>query len=83
MNTSLKLTIAWALLLIATFLSLIVSKLEHNEMFVSILALKKFLLVGFIYLEGIEAHWLYRIILIIGGISLIIITGIFKVPLKC
>jgi hypothetical protein len=80
MNTSLKLTIAWLLLLTSTILSYFVAGLDHNGLFVSILALKKFLLVGFIYLEGIHSHWLYRIILIIGGCSLLIGNLIWRVP---
>lgn len=80
MNTSLKLTVAWLLLLASTFLSYFVAGLDHNGVFVSILAVKKFFLVGFIYLEGIKSHWVYKFILIIGGFSLVIGNLIWRVP---
>lgn len=80
MNTSLKLTVAWLLLLASTFLSYFLVTLDHNGVFVSILAVKKFFLVGFIYLEGIHSHWVYKFILIFGGFSLIIGNLIWRVP---
>lgn len=80
MSSSLKLTIAWLLLLTSTFLSYFVAGLDKNGIFVSILAFKKFLLVGFIYLEGIKCHWFYKLILIFGGASLIIGNLIWVLP---
>lgn len=80
MNTNLKLTVAWILLVLATILSYFVSDLEHNGLFVSVLAVKKFFLVGFIYLEGIKSHWFYKTILILGGLSLFIGNLIWSVP---
>jgi hypothetical protein len=80
MNNTLKLTITWLLLVTSTLLSLFVFDLDKNGLFVSILAMKKFVLIGFIYLEGIKSHWLYRIILIIGGASLLIGNLIWRLP---
>lgn len=80
MNTSLKLTVAFGLLIASTLLSYFVAGLDHNGIFVSILAVKKFYLVGFIYLEGIKSHWFYKIILLLGGVSIFIGTWIWKAP---
>lgn len=78
MSTSLKLTITWAILVIATILNLFVVHLESNGIFVSILAFKKFVLIGLIYLDGIESHWFYRTIIIVTGLSLIFISLIWS-----
>ena len=83
MNQSLKLTITWILLMTSAILSLFVFDLERNGLFVSILAMKKFLLIGFIYLDGIESHWLYRIIIILGGAGLLVGQLIWSSPSSC
>jgi len=80
MNTPLKLTIAWLLLITSTLLSYFVADLDRNGLFVSVLALKKFFLVGFIYLEGIKSHWFYKIIIILAGGSLFIGNLIWSLP---
>ena len=80
MNTSLKLTITWLLLLAATFLSFFVADLDRNGIFVSVLAYKKFLLIGFIYLDGIKSHWFYRSLLILGGVGLLVGNLIWNLP---
>lgn len=78
MNSTLKLTITWAFLVVATILNYFVSNLDSNGIFVSILALKKFLLIGMIYLDGIESHWFYRIMLTIFGLSILLISLIWS-----
>lgn len=83
MNTSLKLTITWLLLVASTILSVFVMDLEQNGNFVSILAYKKFMLIGFIYLEGIKSHWFYRILLIVMGAGLFIGDFIWDIPKVC
>lgn len=83
MTVSFRLTIAWLLLVIATLLSYFISDLDRNGIFASILAFKKFLLVGYIYLEGIHAHFVYRMILFVGSISLFIGMLIWKAPSIC
>jgi|GEM_PF-754602 hypothetical protein len=83
MNSTLKLTVTWLLLVTSTILSFFVFDLDRNGIFIGILAFKKFLLIGFIYLEGIKSHWLYRIILILGGASLLIATVIWRMPRVC
>ncbi len=80
MTIPLKLTVAWGLLLASTILSYFVSSIDHNGLFVSVLALKKFFLVGFIYLEGIRSHWFYKFILIFAGSSLILANLIWNMP---
>lgn len=72
MSQKFKLTIAWALLIIATILSLFISQVDKNGIFVSILAFKKFMLIGYIYLEAMEAHFIYKLIIFFGGSSLLI-----------
>lgn len=72
MNQSLKLTVAWLLLVVATILSYILADIDKNGVYVGILAIKKFLLIGFIYLEGSKAHWFYKILLIMTGLSLVV-----------
>jgi len=83
MNNALKLTITWLLLLTSTILSFFIFDLDRNGIFIGILAFKKFLLIGFIYLDGIKSHWFYRIILIFGGASLLIATIIWRMPRVC
>lgn len=83
MNTSLKLTITWLLLVASTILSVFVVDLKGNGNFVSILAYKKFMLIGFIYLEGIKSHWFYRILLILLGAGLFIGDYIWQIPKVC
>lgn len=78
MTTSLKLTITWALLFVASLLNFFVAHLDSNGIFVAILAFKKFLLIGLIYLDAIESHWFYRIIIIFFGLSLILISLIWS-----
>ena len=80
MTNSFKLTITWLLLITATLLSFFIADLDRNGLFVSILAYKKFLLIGFIYLDGIKSHWLYRIILIVAGASLLVGNLIWQMP---
>lgn len=72
MNNSYKLTITWLLLVTATLLSFFVAGIDANGIFVSFLAYKKFLLIGLVYLEGMKAHWFYRLILILTGAGLLI-----------
>lgn len=72
MKNSYKLTITWLLLTASTLLSFFISDLDGNGLFVSILAYKKFLLIGFIYLDAMKSHWFYRMILILGGAGLLI-----------
>lgn len=78
MSNSFKLTLTFGFLIIATVLNYFVLKLESNSIFVSILAFKKFMLIGLIYLEGIESHWFYRIFLTIAALSLIFISLIWS-----
>lgn len=78
MSHSLKLTITWGILTVATLLNYFVRNLDSNGIFVSILAFKKFILIGMIYLDGIESHWFYRIMLTIFGLSLILISLIWS-----
>lgn len=80
MKNSLKLTITWLLLLTATLLSFFISDIDRNGIFVSILAYKKFLLIGFIYLDGMRSHWVYRTILVVTGASLLIGNLIWRMP---
>jgi hypothetical protein len=80
MNNSLKLTITWLFLMASTLLSFFVADIDRNGLFVSILAYKKFLLVGFIYLDGIQSHWFYRMILILSGAGLLIGNLIWRMP---
>lgn len=72
MKNTYKLTITWLLLLASTFLSFFISDLDGNGIFVSILAYKKFLLIGFIYLGAMSSHWIYRLVLMMGGAGLLI-----------
>ena len=83
MNSSLKLTITWLFLVTSTLLSYFVFDLYWNGFFIAVLVLKKFLLIGFVYLEGLEAHWFYKIILIIAGSSLLIAHFFWKMPRVC
>lgn len=78
MKNSLKLTITWLLLLASTLLSFFVADLDRNGIFISILAYKKYLLIGFIYLEVFHAHWLYKSVLILTGAGLLVGNLIWK-----
>lgn len=83
MNETLKLTITWLMLVVATILTIFVSHLDRNIFFIAILTIKKFLLIGFIYLEGYKAHLFYKMILIFGAISLGIASLIWGKPGFC
>lgn len=83
MNNSLKLTITWLMLVVATVLTYFVAHIDRNIFFIAILTLKKFLLIGFIYLEGYKTHLFYKMILICGGLSLLLISLIFGRPGFC
>ena len=83
MTQSLKLTITWLLLLTATFISYFVKDLDANGLFVTILAYKKFLLIGLIYLDGMGAHWVYKTILAVLGGGLILGNLIWSTPFHC
>lgn len=83
MNNTLKLTITWLMLIVATILTYFVSHLDRNIFFIAILTVKKFLLIGFIYLEGYKTHLFYKVILIAGSLSLIIASLIFGKPGIC
>ncbi len=80
---TLKLTITWLMLVVATILTLFVAHLDRNIFFVAILTVKKFLLIGLIYLEGYKAHWFYKGILFLGSISLGIAALIWGKPALC
>ena len=83
MNNTLKLTVTWLILIVATILTYFVAQLDRNIFFLSILTVKKFLLIGFIYLEGYKTHFFYKMILIAGSVSLIIASLIFGKPGIC
>lgn len=83
MNVTLKLTITWLLLVAATLLSFFAFELPGNGNFVTILAYKKFLLIGFVYLEVFFAHWFYRILIILLGGGLLIGDLIWEIPKVC
>lgn len=72
MKNSLKLTITWLLLIASTLLSYFVADLDKNGIFISVLAYKKFLLIGFVYLEVFHAHWLYKGVLLFTGAGLLL-----------
>lgn len=82
-NNSLKLTITWAMLFVATLLTYFVAHLDRNIFFIAILTVKKFLLIGFIYLEGYKTHLFYRMILICGALSLVVLSLAFGKPGFC
>lgn len=83
MTSTFKLTITWLLLVCSSILSLFVVNVNGNDTFVSILAYKKFLLIGFVYLEGMKAHWVYRILILIAGSALIVGDYIWGLPRTC
>ncbi len=72
MKQSMKLTVAWLMLVGATLLSYILIDLDKNGVLVGILAVKKFFLIGFIYLEGSKTHLFYKSMLVLTGLSLVI-----------
>ncbi len=72
MQESMKLTVAWLFLVGATLLSYFLKDVDKNGIFVGVLAIKKFLLIGFIYLEGASVHISYKLMLLVTGLSLVI-----------
>lgn len=78
MSNSLKLTITWMLLVASTLLSFFIADLGRNGIFVSVLAYKKFLLIGFIYLGASRAHWIYKFILMIAGFALLLVNLLWR-----
>ena len=72
MNNPLKLTITWALLVASTLLSFFIADLGKNGIFVSVLAYKKFILIGFIYLGASRSHWVYKVGLSVAGFALLL-----------
>lgn len=83
MNDSIKLTVTWLMLVVATVLTIFVAHLDRNMFFIAILTIKKFLLIGFIYLEGYKSHIFYKMILITGSISLVVASLIWGKPSLC
>lgn len=83
MNNTIKLTITWLMLVIATILTLFVAHLDRNIFFISILTIKKFLLIGLIYLEGYKTHFFYKMVLVIGSMSLVVASLIWGKPSFC
>ena len=78
MSNSFKLTITWALLVASTLISFFVADLGKNGIFVSILAYKKFLLIGFIYMGASRAHWVYKLVLMVTGFGLLLANLVWR-----